>query len=736
MRSAGDGRVATYPATMLRSALAIAALIAGVLVVPFTPQAALADTNCPVPAGSYGGGSGTAGDPWQIDDSTHLQRLKGDGISGWDDSFVVTADIDMGGCTWTSGIGSSNLSPFKGRLDGGGHVISGLSIEISVGLSTGYAGLVGYLASPGTITRIGFTGAVKGTATGFSSVRVGGLVGGADSGTTISYSFASGPVEADAGGAGTAGGLIGFSSGSTIDSYATGSATVTKGDIDQHAGGLAGYISQASTIRLYSTGVPQTLGALGAKYAGGSSGVRQIGTMTGTFWDTTASTTGSAYGFGFGTGNPVGKTTAQMQSFSTFDDSAWPIVRGWAPFDIASNKIWGICEGLTRPFLLWQYTAQTRPCASAPAAPTITGVTPSGTSASLAFTADDSGGSTITRLEFALDDTTTVDDSTTNVASPKTLSGLSMSTNYTVYMRAVNSQGTGPWSAPVAFRTQGRPGTPVVTGVIPDSTSASVAFTADDSGGSTILAIQFALDDTLSIDATSTNVSPVSLTGLVSSTSYTVYVRAMNSWGPSPWSSATAFTTLTPPPPPAPPAPIPPSAPLDARVTAGDASLRATWSAPAAPGSYPVTQYQATASPGGRSCMTTSTACTIDGLSNGTAYTVTVRALSGAGWSVASAPSEAVVPRADQSASLTITGSRGSGADRSMIRVRGSSTGLADARVTLWLAMGDRRATPAAATVQIKADGTFTWSRKLTRAVVIYAEAGGIRSNAITIPAR
>ena len=133
--------------------------------------------------------------------------------------------------------------------------------------------------------------------------------------------------------------------------------------------------------------------------------------------------------------------------------------------------------------------------------------------------------------------------------------------------------------------------------------------------------------------------------------------------------------------------------------------------------------------------MTTSTACTIDGLTNGTAYTVIVRALSGAGWSVASTPSEAVVPRADESASLTIAGSRESGAERSMIRVRGTSTGLAGERVTIWLSMGGRKATPASATVQIRADGTFTWSRKLTRAVVIYAEAGGVRSNAIRLPA-
>ena len=373
--------------------------------------------------------------------------------------------------------------------------------------------------------------------------------------------------------------------------------------------------------------------------------------------------------------------------------------------------------------------------ATQPGAPTITGVTPSGTTAAVAFTADDTGGDTITRLEFALDDTITVDDSTTNIASPKTLSGLTMSTNYTVYMRAVNSQGAGPWSAPASFRTQGRPGTPVVSGVTPDLTSVSVAFTADDSGGSTILQIQYALDDTNSLYGSSTNVSPVTVAGLTSGTSYALYVRAVNSWGPSAWSAATPFTTLTPLPPPPPPAPLAPSAPIDVRATAGDASLRASWSAPAAPGDFTVTNYQATASPSGRSCMTTSTACTIDGLTNGTSYTVTVRALSGAGWSVASTPSEAVVPRADESTSLTIAGSRGSGAERSMIRVRGTSTGLAGERVTLWLAMGDRKATPASAMVQIRADGTFTWSRKLTRAVVIYAEAGGVRSNAIRLPA-
>ncbi len=81
-----------------------------------------------------------------------------------------------------------------------------------------------------------------------------------------------------------------------------------------------------------------------------------------------------------------------------------------------------------------------------PGAPTITGVTTKQTTASVSFSADDTGGSALTRVEFALDDTVTVDDSTTNTSSPYVLSGLSASTTYVAYMRVVNAAGTGPWS--------------------------------------------------------------------------------------------------------------------------------------------------------------------------------------------------------------------------------------------------------------------------------------------------
>lgn len=719
---------------MTRIAVAILALLAGLLTVPLVAQPAVADTSCPTASVSYAGGAGTSVSPWQISTAGDLQKLRDDSITGWDDSFILTANIDMGGCTWARTIGN-NTRAFTGLLDGGGFAVSGLTISVAETTTNAHAGLVGLLASPGRVTRIGFTGSVSSSATTGSTKfsHAGGLVGYAQVGSSVTYSYATGSVNAyvSLGSAFSsayayAGGLVGRLDGTVSDSYATGSVSATGGTGEKYmyAGGLIG-VSTSSVSRSYSTGSPSATASTFVSLSGGFVGQTNGGTLTGNLWDVTSS--GKSNGAGPGTfSGMAGKTTAQMQQFATYDDSSWPITNGWAAFN-APAAVWGICNGSTRAFLLWQYSAS--PCATAPGAPTITSVSPAATTASVAFSADDSGGAAITRLEFAFDDTTTVDDSTTNVSSPATLSGLNMSTNYTVYMRAVNTQGAGPWSAPVPFRTKGRPSAPVITGVTPDVTAASMAFTADDSGGATILSIQFALDDTTAIDGSSTNVSPIGLTGLTSGRTYTIYIRALNMYGPSPWSAPTSFTTLTPPP----PAPIPASAPLDVRATPGDRSVIATWSAPASPGSYPVTIYQATASPGGRSCMATSTTCTIDGLRNGTTYTVTVRALTGAGWSSESASSNAVTPGGDEQASITITGSRGDGLERSRITVSGTAAGLIGQSVRFWVSLDGKRAAESTTRAVVSARGTFTWSRVARSSVAIYAEAAGVRSNTIRL---
>lgn len=628
---------------MSRIAVAILALLAGLLTVPLVAQPAVADTGCPTASASYAGGAGTAASPWQVATAGDLQKLRDDSITGWDDSFILTGNIDMGGCTWTKTIGNGTTA-FTGLLDGGGFTISGLDVSVSQTTTSAYAGLVGQLGSPGKVTRIGFSGSVSASATTGSSksAYAGGLVGLAASGSTVTYSYATGPVNAYvslgslfSSAYSYAGGLVGRLDGTVTDSYATGSVSATGGTGDRYmyAGGLVGY-STASVSRAYSTGAPSATGSSTVSLAGGLVGQTNGGTLTGNLWDVTSS--GKSNGAGPGTfAGMAGKTTTQMQQFSSYDDSAWPIINGWTAFN-APTAVWGICNGSTRAFLLWQYSAN--PCVSAPGVTTITSVAPAEVSAQIAFTVDDTGGSPLTRIEFALDDTSVVDDSTAATSSPYVLNGLQPSTSYTVYLRAVNPQGPGAWS------------------------------------------------------------------------------------------SAASFTTLAPPP------PVPASAPEAVKAAAGDTSVRVAWTPPASPGSFPVSTYQATASPGGRACLTATTACIIEGLTNGVTYTVTVKALTGAGWSPGSEPSNAVTPRRDVRRSIVISGSRGT--DSRVVRVSGTSTGLAGEQATMWIAITGRVARPGATTALIAADGTFTWSRRTSREVRIYAEVGTTRSNTITIPAR
>lgn len=84
-----------------------------------------------------------------------------------------------------------------------------------------------------------------------------------------------------------------------------------------------------------------------------------------------------------------------------------------------------------------------------------------------------------------------------------------------------------------------------------------------------------------------------------------------------------------------------PGPPLGVGAAAGDASATVSWSAPVSDGGLPITAFTATASPGGASCTTAATTCTIGGLQNGVAHTVTVTATNGLG---TGAPSQVSAP--------------------------------------------------------------------------------------------
>ena len=185
------------------------------------------------------------------------------------------------------------------------------------------------------------------------------------------------------------------------------------------------------------------------------------------------------------------------------------------------------------------------------------------------------------------------------------------------------------------------------------------------------------------------------------------------------------------------PTPVhPPSAPREVSAAAADASAVVRWAAPSSPGSFPVSSYQVTASPGGQGCVTSTLMCTVSDLVNGTAYTFTVKALNGAGWSAASAPSDPVTPRAapQPSISIMITGTRSA----RTVEITGSTRGIEPgSRVTPWIRKPSTAKAQAGRPQEIDEQGTFTWTRRVRPDVTLraYVTWGDIRSNVVRLPA-
>ncbi len=90
-----------------------------------------------------------------------------------------------------------------------------------------------------------------------------------------------------------------------------------------------------------------------------------------------------------------------------------------------------------------------------------------------------------------------------------------------------------------------------------------------------------------------------------------------------------------------------PTAPTAVGASGGDGVASVTWTAPASEGASPILEYTVTSTPGGLSTNVTSgTTVTVTGLTNGTTYTFVVSAINAEGTGPASAPSNAVVPKA------------------------------------------------------------------------------------------
>jgi hypothetical protein len=322
----------------------------------------------PIGNPTYGGGNGELGDPYLI---YTTEQLNGIGLTDchWNKHFKLMADINLAAVEDTGfnivGYGTLHRKAFTGVFDGNDHVISNLThisndrsylglfglvddpnaeirdialVDPNIQSNVAYVGgLVGLLKSgsvrncvveSGIISGDSYIGGLVGQSEGtilkcnastdvYGEYYPGGLVG-YNSGT-LSKSYATGSVMGDI----ISGGLVGGNTGTISDCYARGSVSAT----GYRAGGLVG--GNAATIdNCYSTGV-----ASGGSSVGGLVGHQSGGAVTDSFWDVNSSgLETSAAG--------TGKTTAEMQTESTFTDAGWDFV-----------EVWGIGENQTYPFL-------------------------------------------------------------------------------------------------------------------------------------------------------------------------------------------------------------------------------------------------------------------------------------------------------------------------------------------------------------------------------------------------
>jgi hypothetical protein len=197
----------------------------------------------------YGGGSGTAADPYLIYTAEQMNMI-GVGYLDWDKHYKLMADIDLSGYTGTSfNIIGSELYPFSGVFDGGGHRIS----NFTYGPASGYVGLFGYIDDANAEVRD--LGMIEPDINGSSLVGpiAGYLSGGSMTNCYVEGGSISGSVDV--------GGLVGYGKNNRIsDSYSSCDVTGRR----DFVGGLVGENSYGNISNCSSTG-----NVAGGKQVGG-----------------------------------------------------------------------------------------------------------------------------------------------------------------------------------------------------------------------------------------------------------------------------------------------------------------------------------------------------------------------------------------------------------------------------------------------------------------------------------
>jgi hypothetical protein len=264
-----------------------------------------------VSGGSYVGGLvGSNNDTGYIASSGNITSCYAAGAVSGTGSYV-------GGLVGKNYDGTISYCHAVGTVSGTGDYVGGLA---GSSVEDNYYGRIEFCYASGDVTGLGD--------------YVGGLVG--ENCSKMTSCYATGGVRGES----YVGGLVGHNydhgspadySGEIVFCYATGSASGS-----DYVGGLVGYNSSGTITFCYATGSVTATGS----YVGGLVGSGGRGTAS--FWDVETS------GWSTSSGG-IGKTTAEMKTFSTFKDAGWSIT------DAASNVMteWRILPG-RYPCLTWE----------------------------------------------------------------------------------------------------------------------------------------------------------------------------------------------------------------------------------------------------------------------------------------------------------------------------------------------------------------------------------------------
>jgi len=303
---------------------------------------------------SYGGGSGTQDNPYLIYTAEQLNMI-GRSLCDWDKHFKLMADIDLGGYEGDqfNVIGIGRNWAFTGVFDGNGHTISNFSY---MSTDTDCIGLFGYVDDPNAeVKNLGLLDPEINAGTGD---HVGSLVGRLGNGTVTACYARGGTIS----GRNDVGGLAGTNYGTVTNCSSSASVSGT----DLRVGGIVGRNHRSSITTSYSTGTVSGGGSVGglvgSNYVGsittsystgtvsgggsvgGLVGSNYEGSITSSFWDMETSWLLTSDG-------GIGKTTAKMQTASTFLNAGWDFVGETAN---GTDDIWWILDGQDYPRLWWE----------------------------------------------------------------------------------------------------------------------------------------------------------------------------------------------------------------------------------------------------------------------------------------------------------------------------------------------------------------------------------------------